>query len=76
MNWTSLVWMLLYFAVGWIFTEVYQMDNDIWKLLFFLGWPIPVGIVLVVLILLALFTLALAVEEIGYGLFRRRKDEL
>lgn len=75
MSWTNLVWVLLYFAVGWIFTEAYDLDGGIWRLLVFLGWPILVVGVLTIFVLLFLFGLLLAIEEIWYGLFHRRKDE-
>lgn len=63
MTWVNLLWVLLYFAVGWIFTELYELDSDIWKLLIFLGWPILVGSILVIVALLFLFGLVLAIED-------------
>lgn len=75
MSWPNLVWVLLYFAVGWIFTEAYDLDGGIWSLLVFLLWPVIVVSFCIIIVLLFLFGLVLAVEEIGYGLFHRRKDE-
>lgn len=76
MSWTNLIWVLLYLAVGWIFTEVYDLDGGIWGLLVFLLWPVIVVSFCIIIVLLFLFGLVLTVEEIGYGLFHRRKDEL
>lgn len=67
------IWIVLYFAAGWILTEVYQMDDDILKLLVFLGWPILVVGILAIFVLLFLFGLVFVVEEIGYGLFHRNR---
>lgn len=75
MSWPNLVWVLLYFAVGWIITEAYELDGGIWGLLVFLGWPILVVGILAIFVLLFLFGLVFVVEEIGYGLCHRRKDE-
>ena len=73
MSWTNLIWVLLYFAVGWIVTGVYQMDDDILKLLVFLGWPVLVVGFLTIFVLLFLFGLVFVVEEISYELFRRKR---
>ena len=75
MIWTSLIWILLYFAVGWIFTKLYDSDGDMWDLLIFLGWPILVAGILLILVLLVLFLVAVAVEEVFYRLFRKRRDK-
>lgn len=75
MIWTSLIWILLYFAVGWIFTKLYDSDGDMWDLLIFLGWPLLVVGILLILVLLVLFLVAVAVEEVFYRLFRKRRDK-
>lgn len=75
MTWTSLIWILLYFAVGWIFTKLYDSDGDMWDLLIFLGWPILVAGILLILVLLVLFLVAVAVEEVFYRLFRKRREK-
>lgn len=73
MNWTDLLWVLLYFAVGWVVAEVYDMDGGILSLLVFLGWPILVVGFIVIFVVLFLFGLVLVAEEIGYGLFHRNR---
>lgn len=75
MIWTSLIWILLYFAVGWIFTKLYDTDGDMWDLLIFLGWPLLVVGILLILVLLVLFLAAVAVEEVFYRLFRKRREK-
>ena len=75
MIWTSLIWVLLYFAVGWIFTKLYDSDGDMWDLLIFLGWPILAVGILLIFVLLVLFLAAVAVEEVFYRLFRKRRDK-
>lgn len=75
MSWTSLIWILLYFTVGWAITEFYDLDGDIWELLIFLGWPILVAGILLILVLLVLFLVAVAVDEVFYRLFRKRRDK-
>ena len=75
MIWTSLIWILLYFAVGWIFTKLYDSDGDMWDLLIFLGWPILVAGILLIFVLLVLFLVAVAVEEVFYRLFRKRREK-
>lgn len=75
MNWTDLLWVLLYFTVGWIVADVYDLDGGIWSLLVFLLWPVIVVGILAIFVLLFLFGLVFVAEEIGYGLFHRRKDE-
>lgn len=64
MSWTNLIWVLLYFAVGWIFTEVYDLDGGIWGLLVFLLWPVIVVSFCIIIVLLFLFGLLLVIEEI------------
>lgn len=64
MSWTNLIWVLLYFAVGWIFTEVYDLDGGIWGLLVFLGWPVIVVSFCIIIVLLFLFGVLLVIEEI------------
>lgn len=74
MNWTVLAWILLYFVVGWVITEAYDLDdNDIWKVLIFLGWPILVGIVLVIVALLFLLGFLCVADEIFRDLFHERR---
>lgn len=75
MIWTSLIWILLYFAVGWIFTKLYDSDGDMWDLLIFLGWPILAVGILLIFVLLVLFLAAVALEEVFYRLFRKRRDK-
>lgn len=75
MIWTSLIWILLYFAVGWIFTKLYDSDGDMWDLLIFLGWPILAVGILLIFVLLVLFLAAVAVEEVFYRLFRKRREK-
>lgn len=75
MSWTSLIWILLYLTVGWAIAEFYDMDGDIWELLIFLGWPIVVAGILLILVLLVLLIVAVAVEEVFYRLFRKRRDK-
>ena len=75
MIWTSLIWILLYFAVGWIFTKLYDSDGDMWDLLIFLGWPILAVGILLILVPLVLFLVAVAVEEVFYRLFRKRREK-
>ena len=64
MSWTNLIWVLLYFAVGWIFVEVYDLDGGIWGLLVFLGWPVIVVSFCIIIVLLFLFGVLLVIEEI------------
>lgn len=75
MTLTILVWILLYFTVGWAITEFYDLDGDMWDLLTFLGWPILVAGILLILVLLVLFLVAVAVEEVFYRLFRKRREK-
>ena len=75
MTWTILVWILLYFAVGWILTKIYDLDGDIWELLIFLGWPLLAVFCLGILTLLILFALAYAADEALYHLFHNRRDK-
>ena len=72
MGWTNLVWVLLYFTVGWIITEAYELDNGIWGLLIFLGWPVLVVSFCVILLLLFAFGLVFVVDEMCYGIFHRK----
>ena len=71
MNWTALVWTGLYFAAGWFLTACYELEDDLWKLLIFLGWPVLIAGFLVILVLLVLFSLMLMAEEIGCRLRRK-----
>lgn len=75
MSLTILIWVLLYFAVGWIFTMLYDSDGDMWDLLTFLGWPLLAVCILLIFVLLVLFFAAVAVEEVFYRLFRKRRDK-
>lgn len=70
-----LILILLYFVVGWIVTEVYELDNDIWKLLIFIGWPILIGGFLVIFILLFLFGVVLMIEEIFYTISHKQNKQ-
>lgn len=70
----NVFWIVLYLTVGWIVTEVYRMDDDILKLLVFLGWPVLVVGFLAIFVLLFLFGLVFVVEEITYGLFHRKRN--
>lgn len=64
MNWMHLVWIVLYFAVGWATTEAYDLDDSIWGLLVFLLWPLLVAVYLVVAVLLLLFGVLFMLDEL------------
>lgn len=72
MNWTALVWTGLYFAAGWFLTACYELEDDLWKLLIFLGWPVLVVSFCVILLLLFAFGLVFVVDEMCYGIFHRK----
>lgn len=75
MPWVSLLWVLLYFAVGWILTDLYEPDSDGWGLVIFLAWPLLAVFCLGILTLLVLFALAYAADEAIYHLFRKRRNK-
>ena len=74
MNWTILIWILLYFAVGWILTSLYDLeDDDIGKLIVFIGWPVIVAVILIVLVVLFIFGVVLVIDELIRD-FRNKGD--
>lgn len=74
MTWTSLIWILLYFAVGWLFMEFYELRGYIWGLITFLGWPVIIVSYLVILVLLVALVVVCAAEYFFDRLFHKRKD--
>ena len=46
MNWTCLIWIGIYFAVGWVLGELCNCTSDVGKLVMFSAWPVIIGIIL------------------------------
>lgn len=75
MGWTALVWIGLYFAAGWFLTACYELEDDLWKLLIFLGWPVLIGGFLIIFILLFLFSIMFMIEEMFYTISHKQNKQ-
>lgn len=69
----SVIWIVLYFVVGWIIAKIYDLDDGIMWLLVFLGWPILAVGFMIVFVLLLVFGLVSAADQLMYWLLNRKR---
>lgn len=47
MTWTGIVWVLLYFAIGWLLMELCECDEDSTAFTIFMAWPAIIGLLVI-----------------------------
>ena len=43
MNWTVLIWILLYFGIGWMIIDTWNAIDNVWAAVVFIAWPLLIG---------------------------------
>ena len=66
MHWTSIVWILLYLAVGWMLSELVEDRGDAAKMTVFITWPVIIAFFALSTIVTIFVGLVLAVMKLLY----------
>ena len=66
MHWTWIVWILIYFAVGWMCSDLIDESSDAAKMTVFITWPVIIALFIFGLIAVCLVGIVFTLLKLIY----------